>query len=360
MSLPRELAGLLPPKRYSVSFLGSAGECLLKARMQRESDAANRFATVGSAAHEVFGTLELSAQFSGRSQVTDDEAETVAKKVMGNPEENVALSYGTFMQVIGQARRFANDVVFPIDADRWVIEHPFRHPLVDPEDGTVYTISGRMDEVAIWGRHYRNRDWKTGPGLPNQQRVEEEHTQLPIYAWAAWREWGWLDSFECEEYYTRYSTPRSVLLTLNDIALIEDYLLVKCRRIKAAYERGQFTPTPGRWCNSMCPAPERCPLPEQAKGEGVHVRSHDDAVEQVEAWLVEEARVKNRKEGVKAYLEGQDVPHIQIGRKGFGFFEVTSSRLNKPRTAEAVQTGGRTLEEMYDTDTETQFTSRVL
>lgn len=315
---------LLPPplpKRFSVSFIGSAGECMLKAKAERTMDTSNVFTTIGRAAHEVFATCELMAQFSGRMKLYPEEAQAVAQQVLGNPEEVQGLALVVYRVVMNQAAKFAESVDFPIDADTWVIEHPFRLPLVDPQDGTVYIISGRMDEYAIWGTHYRNRDWKTGPKLPSRREVQDEHTQLPIYAWAAKQEMPWLETFEPIEFYTRYGQPRSIEMTADDVDKLEGFLLASCRRMRRAYLTGEFPTSPGSWCNNRCPVARECPEPDSVKGGG-YLQSDEEAAAQIRAAIVEQASAAARMQAVKAYLETHPEGNLVVDKKRYGFVPV--------------------------------------
>lgn len=352
------LKDLLPPtlpSRFSVSFIGSAGECILKAKMQRDGDGGGPLATIGRVAHEVFATCELLAQFQGRAQVSSDEALAVAERVMSNPEEAAPLSLNAFRTVLHMVDVWASTTTFPVDADRWVIEHPFRRRLVDPLNGDVYIVSGRMDEVAMWGTHYRNRDWKTGPGLPTKKKVEEEHTQLPLYWWEAAQAWPHLESAECSEVYCRYGVPRSVTLTRQDLPEIEAYLLVALRRLTAAYRNNRFPVQTGAWCNSSCPNPGACPLPDHVKGEGGLVASDEDARNQIETMSVERARIAKRTAAVRGYLDGTVTGTVMVHGKEHGHIRTKKRKLDEERLAAVLAQHGLSKDDLYIEEPTTEF-----
>jgi hypothetical protein len=357
-----QLLELLPPEmpeRFSVSFIGQTGECIFRAvHSRRLRGTGGRFATLGKMSHEVFATLETRAQLFKLTQVDPGEALMIADAVLGNPEEPGAIDYGLYRLVLQQTDIFANAVVFPTDADVWIVEKPFRIPLVDPETGDTFIISGRMDEVAIWGDHYRNRDWKTGPRLPGKKVVQETHTQLPIYAWAALKIWPWLQSFEPEEYYTRHGVGRPVTVMLDDIERIEGFLLTVCRRLLRAYKRNEFTATEGPWCNrgdAGCPVADLCPLPNRVRGDGGLVRSYEEARTLLELNEVDAARIARRRAAVMAFLEGQPVGTVEVNGKQVGYQPVTKRTVNKDKVKEALALVGMTLDDVTDTETSTEF-----
>lgn len=353
-------ADLLPPllpKRFSVSMIGSSTQCMLRMRLDRETSVTGVFATIGSAAHEVFGTCEFRAQLAGLSQMYPSEAEAIAHRVLGHPERPAAMTAAMYNYVVDISKTWAGRVVFPLDADTWVIEHPFRIPIVDHEEGVTYTLSGRMDEYAIWGTHYRVRDWKTGPGLPTQRQVEEEHSQLQLYALAAFHEFPFLETFECTEFYTRAGVPRTVELTREHLEDLRRWLISRCRTIVKAYHSGRFEATPGeRWCNT-CPMPRRCPLPEQVRPASI-LRTEDEAREQIEAWLVEDARKKQRQGAVRGFLEAHTAPTIEVGGKEYGFVPKKERKLNEARLAEILEQHGLRKDDLYETEEGVEFGNR--
>jgi hypothetical protein len=296
---------------------------------------------------------------SGRFKLYPDEVEQIARRVLRNPERPYALTYHMHNYVIEMARTWAGSISFPTDADFWVIEHPFRLPLYDHELNVEYIISGRMDQYAIWNddRHYAAHDWKTGPNLPSRREVEEEHTQLPLYAWAAAQEYPWIETFSNTEYYCRLGVPRRVDLHISDMALIEDWLLGRCRAIREAYLRNRFEATPSERACAYCALPERCPKPEGVRLAS-RIRSEDDAIEHIEAWLVEDARVAKRRRAVRGFLEVHEYPTIEVGGKDYGFVRKTKKAVDRAKLRAVLEELGMEYEDLLVEDTSTEFTSK--
>lgn len=352
---------LLPPPlpdRFSASFIGSTTECILRARFAREADTGGMFATIGSAAHEVFATAGLLAQFQGLMKIYPRQAHDIALRVLGNPEEAAHLPYWQHKFVTEMAERWAEHVDFPVDADEWVIEHPWRHPLVDAERDCVYTISGRNDEYAVWGTHVRIRDWKTGPKLPSRREVEEEHTQLPVYAWQVMSEKPWVDSVEGVEFYCRRGVPRPVQFDRSEFEELESWLIGRCRTIVDAWTRNDFEANPGeRWCGT-CPMPHRCPLPESVRMASI-IEDEQDAEAMVQAWIVEEQRVKRRKGAVRGWLEGVGLETVTVGGKRYGFVPKQGRRTDDHRLNAMLALLGYTKEDFMVEEAGTEFGVRA-
>jgi hypothetical protein len=284
---------------------------------------------------------------------------------------------------VAMVDRWAPNASFPIDADRFEVEVPFRETIYDEETDATFVISGRVDERAVWGTHCKIKDYKTGPRLPKQQEVEQ-HTQLPLYAWQALFEMPWLETFEVEEYYVRWRVGRSVQMTAEDVMTLDGYVLDSCRTIREAYEKEPewtriapkreelkdtieridaiaevFPPDAGTQCK-FCPVKLHCPLPAWVRPDTL-VDSDGTARAQLAARMVEMEQANERKRIAADYLDQSGQAVLEIGDgKGFGYFEVTKRKLNKGRLEQALDGGQVHPEDLYDETTEVQLTVRKL
>lgn len=314
------------PSRYSVTSIQAGERCLLAYKLAREFDASGEFAMLGKVFHEIAGTLAFRAYMLRRTTITTDEALATAKAVMERPEEPVPLSFGAHRSILDMTGRWAANVTFDIDAEHYGVEVPAVMPIAGRQ------VSARIDNYEVRDRVGRIRDWKTGPHVPSEGDVAG-HVQLPLYALQLEHQLGiTCDLWVCDEVYVAAGITRTVALDRNDVVAVGDYLATALERIDAAWAGNVFPPSPGSWC-AYCPRPERCPLPEEYR-PAAFIAGADQLREQITALLADKARVKQREESIKAYMDAAGIEQMQIGDQLVGWVQGEEKRLD-PKAAEA-------------------------
>jgi hypothetical protein len=287
------------PKRYSMSLLRAGTECMLQVKLRAEvGDYSGPFAVFGRLFHEVAAAIAFACQMRGEDTIDPDAAEGIARTIMLRPHEPEPITPAQHKLLLHMVRRWASTVTFDVHADVMEVEGSYRDQL----PGTDRILSARIDYLAIRENVAVLEDYKTGPRVATQQQVEEG-LQGAQYAWHVWQRFPHVDTFIFTERNVRWGTPRTVYYELGDVLDTEDYLRVLVARMDEAYASGTFDPTPGTWCN-VCPAPERCPIPE--RNLPAFIASEDRAKAEADALLVERARVAKREAAIKAYLDATE------------------------------------------------------
>lgn len=316
------LADVREPTRLSATTLIASSRCLLAAYLARHTgDPSGGPAIVGSLFHEVAAQVGFQARLLGRETFTEDEVERTALRVLSRPEEHRPLSPEHFEEVVALARRWALTAYFPVRAEQYDVEMSVRNVVA----GQV--LSGRIDLRTIDGTTAEIDDYKSSQKTPSQREVEEDHVQLPIYAWHVHREAPHVETFVLRERYVRSGATREVILTIDEVRRHERWLTAAATRVRNAWAVNGFEPTPGRHCR-YCPNPTACPLPEWARPESISTA--DQARDQIAAALVESARLKTRNQMIRAYLLRDDAPEaVEVGDATARIVDVPRKELDR-------------------------------
>jgi hypothetical protein len=303
------------PQRWSMSLIRSMGECMRSAQLQRECDITGQAAHVGRLFHEIAAKVGAETVAAGRDAVDPRFAEQTAKDILAHPDEHGPLPKDAYLDVLDLVGRWARM------AD---LQPGTRFEVSSRQELRNWTLSARLDTILLdaagtcWVT-----DWKTGwapppPGLP---------VQGEIYAWHGFRLHPDAERVVYEEIYVR-SGRSCGPVTINpaDLDGTEAWLETSLTAFEDALGHGPLPATPGSWC-AHCPSPDRCPLPAWARPAS-EVRSEDDAAAQLEALLVEEARVKARKAAIRAWLEATGQRVVSVGGEEIGWNRETGSRLD--------------------------------
>lgn len=346
-TLPTPAADILrtltgQPKTYSVSFLDSAGKCMLRAKFDKELDTSGPDAILGKYVHEVMATLGLKCIVEGRMHIGVQEALEVAQRVLENPEEPGPLTRDMYDRCMDMVSNWASTHGFPADADIWQVEYPVRTQLAE------FTLTGRIDEYTIKGTHCKVLDYKSGVYVPDQEEFEKR-SQTPAYCWHLLQKFPFLETFECDEHYLRNGQHRTSNLSAEEVRRLGGFLLAKCRRIKRAYETANFPATPGSHC-STCKNPQGCPLPEAKRP--LSLLTDEQAADLAATLEVEEARAKESEKRLKGYLEHHPLGYVVYGDRERGFLMAhkpkPGRKLNEDRLALLAAGAGVDLAWLYD------------
>lgn len=310
------------PERYSATRLKDAENCMLLHRFRVDDDPSGMPARVGNVFHDVAAALTFRAQIEGRARFTEDEAEATARAFLNRPTEAAPLGWREFQMILALTRRWAAHQNF--DHEHIVqVEQSHEHEL----EGV--RLSARLDLLSIEDNVAYIEDYKTSMRLPTREEVED-HVQLPIYAWHVVQEFPQVEHFNVAEVYTRFGQGgvpiRVPTFGLERVAEVEDWLSTTVRRLEAAWSEQDFPATPGAWC-ANCPGKRECPLPERVRPAAI--TDDEEAARQAGAMLVEKARVKEREDGLRAYLDPHEYGSVVVGGKRVGYTESTQNTLDR-------------------------------
>jgi hypothetical protein len=196
-------------------------------------------------------------------------------------------------------------------------------------------VSARIDWMWLDGRVCWLKDYKSG----GKNAGWEPTFQGEVYAWQLLGTYPDLEGFWLAEHPLPYGGPKWVWIDVDELTgpgSIEEYLAYMIGEIEAAYAVPPLTPTPGSWCNTMCPDRAGCPLPEWAKG-GVPVRDEGEAVAVLDRLIVQRARSADATRSLAAWLTAVDRTHIvsSSGEQEFGWTDGTRCAVRKSRSEDA-------------------------
>lgn len=319
------------PERLSMSYLQDASRCLRMADLKRKADTSGEDATVGTIVHEVAALAGMRAARLGVDRLDADELERLAREVLRTPIDGVKpLSLDGWRTVIRLSRRLAHvydegPPPFPIGAEYEVY--------ATRELGDRHTISSRIDKRWLDEREMVGWvvDYKTG----GRMAADEITFQGRTYCWQ------WLGTrpdirgFWFGEHALPYGGPGWVWIDAEDLDEFEDYLLDTVARMEVAYAEQKLLPSPGSWCDSMCPDRAGCPLPEFAKGD-VRVGTDAEAVATLDRLIVQRARSRDATAALRDRLEATGATHIvsSSGDQEFGYTDGTRCQVRKARREE--------------------------
>lgn len=319
------------PDRLSMSYLRNAGRCLLMAKADRDAgSAAGEMAAFGRLFHEVAGVCGFVAHMHQADRIDTTHALRIAHKVLADPEENAALPIHHHDELLAMVDRWASTATFDTRADTYAVEVGYRHEL----PGTGRTLSARVDRLEINDNVAHIVDYKTGPGLPSQETVEEGH-QPRQYAWHVWQAHPYVDTFLYDEEYVRRGRSIPVYLELDDVLTFDAYARELVARVDRAYAEGEFPVTVGSWCTTCPAARDLCPVPATARP--TYIASDEQAAQVAARYIANGAVVKTDEDALRHYLGGEHHPtgFIVVGDQRIGFTHAEQSELDKQALKDA-------------------------
>jgi hypothetical protein len=301
------------PPRYSMSFLRAADGCLRRAHYDRIEDASREDAIIGRVFHEVADAIGWATVMRGHDTPDYVEAERITHRVLSNPAEPNPLSKHVWAEVLYLVGRWLPGALFrPGERFEVTMRHEIR--------GRI--ISARIDRLWIdeEAREAHVGDYKTGRAEPPQR--PEPTPQGDIYSWQVLNAHPWLDGVWFGAEHVRFMHPAMPFFYDRDaVAEIDAWLFDAVGRIDAAYAAGGELPaTPGDACSQWggCPVADSCPVKQWAR-PATAVQSHEDALEQFTALLVEEASVAARKKQIRGWVERAGVRAVQLDGQEIGY-----------------------------------------
>jgi hypothetical protein len=320
-------AFLVEPRRMSMSFMRSAEGCLRRAEMERHVDLAGPDATVGRLFHCGMAAVGFACSMRRIDSPDPEWALRVAKRAMVGPDEPGPMPMAAWETAVDLIQRalgrsstwFRAGAMFEIDS-----RIPFH--------GRI--LSARIDQFAIDGRVGYVEDWKTGWADPPDMS-DPVPTQGRRYGWHVLVEHPELDEVRYSQDHVRFGIEAGPwVIYRDDLPAIEEYLRAQIDKIADAYAKGALTAKPGAICSSpsRCPVASSCPVPTWAR-ETTVIETHNDALAEYEALLVEDARRGARTERIRGYLEHAGQRAIEVDGKEIGFGTRPGRRLNRKRLA---------------------------
>jgi hypothetical protein len=339
------------PTRFSVSFLGSAANCLTMAHLNRQHRVSGERAIRGSLFHQVVRILTIEGLQAGMTGYDEQEAENRAVEVMMAPEEGNAIALSTFFDVVEMVKRWARVIELWPDAIPHVEELFTRTVEVG---GVEETVSGRLDLVQVRDGVVKIDDYKTSPHVPSQAEFERR-IQTPMYAWIVADTYRSAHTFDVGEVYPspHLDRPirRGVELEPGGVG-IDRFIHNTITNIRKAYAEESFSATPGSHCE-YCQLSSLCPLPPELRPDAaITDQKHaEDAL----AWLLAtEAQLKTVHDALRGYVAREEAV-VTTGDIQASF--VTRSRRSPVPAviAAALEAGHIPAEEAYETSDFTQF-----
>lgn len=306
---------LEPPSRLSMSFLRAAGdECMQKAVWAREFDQSGEPAIIGRLFHDAAAAIGLYATLNGLARIDPEPAERVARQVLRTPEDADRLPRDAYEEVLDLVARWVTRAVFPPNA-----EHEVSSRVTIAER----VHSARLDVVSFEAGVVTVRDYKTGWTPPASTDTATQGHVYAVHALAMHPDAvavQWIPDF------VRFDFDSPSTITPDEVEMTVEWMAAGAARIDAAYRAGKFPAEPGRWCAS-CPRSLECPVPEQAR-PAAFVTDEDAAREQMDALLVEERRIVERKQAIRGYLEANDQRAFDHNGEQIGWSDKPGSRLD--------------------------------
>lgn len=305
------------PDRLSMSFLRSAGACLRRAHLEREADVTGPDALVGRFTHEALAAGGLKAVTAQAARISPDEAERIARAIMAGYGEADPLAEAVFTDVLDLTRRWAGRASFR-PGERFEVDSRLNLG--------GRTLSARIDRFAVDGPEIFARDYKTGWADP----AEGLTFQGRNYGWHLLVLHPEIRRVNYVEEHVRFGTESApAWIEREDLPGIEDYLLTAIARIDGAYAAGDLPATPGSACSrpTSCPVAHSCPVPAWAR-PATWLETEEQAAEELERLLAEEAVIEGRKAALRGYLAREDRRSISAAGEEIGWSAKPGSSLD--------------------------------
>jgi hypothetical protein len=304
-----------PPETFRRTFLERTTKCMRLAQLEHEAGVSGPEARVGHAFHAIAAAVGMATVLRGDERPTQQMADAVADRILSHPEEGWDLTQAMYEDVVDLVRRWVPHARFAADEQ---FERKYRTEL----DGT--TLTGTIDRLRIVGDQAMVKDYKTGQGKP----LDPPTVQGDVYSWHIFMHHPEVEVVRYKEEWTRFGIPTQPFDYYRDEVLdsVTRWLRTRLRVIRAAYEQPRLPTKPGGWC-AHCPAPTTCSHPEWVRAESV-IRTVDDATAQMEALIVEKARVAHRTKVVRAFLEGTGQRALRVNGEEIGWALEPGTRLD--------------------------------
>lgn len=301
------------PSRLSMSTMRRGEACELSMYLQRVTgDVAGGPAIAGRVFHEFSAAARFRMRMREEPTMDGDTAVDIAHAVMERCDEPIRGPERD--AVIEWARAWAVTATVPVEASVYEVEQLWT------ADIEFHTLSARLDSVALIGETVEVEDDKTGQPPRNRAYIFEAF-QPRFYAWFAAQRFPEAWSFTVTEKHARIGRGDTVTYTRADVEeVIDPWIRALAIRLGRAWASGRFKVQPGSWC-ARCPAPQRCPLPEEARPNS------DTSPEAVAARAgvlqVLEARAKRERESLRTIVDLLGLDPVPVGDQVLGFTEKT-------------------------------------
>lgn len=254
-------------------------------------------------------------------------------------ESGLPIPAEEFDMLMGLAWKFCEAHTFNIDK---IVD--LEEEYTTDVDGLILT--GRPDVLEIDGRVATVRDYKTGWAIDPETELRGSF-QGRWYAKLVFDNYPQIHTVRLRWEYERWSQIREVAIEKGDLPDIDAMLAALAARIRRSRLTDEWPASPGKWC-SLCPSPQRCPIPDQYRGEGL-VTSQESADAVAELLLSLEAiRTKARK-SLRAWCDEHGP--IEIGGMRFDFhLKADSERvIDKDELRAAMKGAGLKWEDHFKT-----------
>jgi PD-(D/E)XK nuclease superfamily len=175
-------------------------------------------------------------------------------------------------------------------------------------------LTGRPDLLEIDGRVATVRDYKTGWAIDPETELRGSF-QGRWYAKLVLDNYPQIHTVRLVWEYERWTQTREVSITREDLPDIDAMLTTLIARIRHSRLQDDWPASPGKWC-SLCPSPQKCPIPSDYRGEGL-VTSPESAEAIGELLLSLEAIRALAKASLRAWCDEHGP--IEIGGMRFDF-----------------------------------------
>lgn len=203
---------------------------------------------------------------------------------------------------------------------------------------------GILDLNQISGTHCTITDWKSQPHIMGQGELDE-HEQLTMYCWLAWKLYPHLKSFTARIWYLRYGFYGETTRTVEQLEAFENALMIKEKKV---LEIDSWDPIPGKHCQ-YCDYIHRCPLAQDLSPNNPEVITQEQAVLAAQRVTVMDALSKELKSKLKLYVDNND--DVMIGDKWvYGYRHSQSVKWDAEETEEVLREHGHSLSEVASVD----------
>lgn len=325
-------------ERVRQSFAALYNSCPRAAKMSLgEGDWSSHAQARGSISHEFSRRVVAECIENGERVFPPEVGKDLMVQVI--EESGLPVPAEEFDNLMGLAWRFCESHTFNI-------EH-----IVDLEEEYTteidgLTLTGRPDLLELDGRVATVRDYKTGWAIDPETELRGSF-QGRWYAKLVFDSYPQVAAVRLVWEYQRWSQTREVEITRADLPDIEAMLASLVGRIQRSRLQDDWAASPGKWC-ALCPAPRRCPIPEQYRGDGT-VADAEAAQEVAELLLSLDEVRKQAQKSLRAWCAERGP--VDVGGMRFDFAVAADSErmIDKEFLQEEMKRAGIPWEDHFKT-----------
>lgn len=208
------------------------------------------------------------------------------------------------------------------------------------------TLTGRPDLLEIDGRVATIRDYKTGWAIDPETELRGSF-QGRWYAKLILDSYPQLHSVWLVWEYQRWQQTREIEIFRSDLPDIDAMLSSLVARIRRSRLTDEWPASPGKWC-ALCPSPQRCPIPDEYRGEGF-VTSPESAQAVAELILSIDALRARSQKSLRAWCDEHGP--VDVGGMRFDFQASADSErvIDKDALRAAMKSAGLEWSEHFKT-----------